>query len=83
MATVRLDFPDSIVLATGQSPEELADETKLLLALKLFERGRLSSGRAAELSGLSRVDFLFHAGRLGVPVADLDEEDLEREFAHE
>jgi predicted HTH domain antitoxin len=83
MTTVRLDFPDSIVLASGQSPEELADEARLLLALKLFERGRLSSGRAAELSGLSRVDFLFHAGRLGVPVADLDGEELDREFAHE
>lgn len=81
MATVHLEVPDSVLLATGQSAEELAREAKLLLAVKLFELGRISSGRAAELSDLPRVDFLLRAGRLGVPVADLDEEELEREFA--
>lgn len=81
MAIVPLDLPDSVLLATGQSADELAHEAKLLLALKLFELGRISSGRAAELSSLPRVEFLLTASRLGVPVADLDEEELEREFA--
>jgi predicted HTH domain antitoxin len=82
MTTIHLELPDSVLLATGQSPEELAQEAKLLLALKLFEDGRISSGRAAELSGLPRVDFLFRAGRMKVPVSDLDEEELEREFTN-
>ncbi|MEO5369850.1 MAG: UPF0175 family protein [Magnetococcus sp. DMHC-1] len=30
----------------------------LLTAIKLFELGRLSSGRAAELAGISRMEFL-------------------------
>lgn len=67
--------------ATGQSTDEFVQEAKLLLALKLFEVGRISSGRAAELSGLPRVEFLYQAGRLGVPVADLDDEEMDREFA--
>jgi predicted HTH domain antitoxin len=82
MTTIHLELPDSVLLATGQSPEEFAHEAKLLLALKLFEAGRISSGRAAELSGLPRADFLFRAGRKGVPVADLDEEELDREFTN-
>jgi hypothetical protein len=32
-----------------------------------------ASGRAAELCGMNRVDFLLLAGRTGVPVIDLDE----------
>ena len=80
MGHLAIEIPDDVVLATGQSPEEFAREAKLLLALKLFEQGRLSSGKASQLCGLGRVDFLLAAGRLGVPVADLDDEEMKREF---
>jgi predicted HTH domain antitoxin len=80
VASIRLDLPDSVLLAAGQSPEEFAREAKFLLALKLFEIGRISSGRAAALCELPRVEFLFRAGRMNVPVADLDDQELEREF---
>ena len=73
MANILLDLPDTLPLATGQSREEFLSEARFLLALKLFELGRISSGRAAELCGMGRVDFLFAAGKAGVPVADLDE----------
>lgn len=79
--TVRLELPDSVLQATGQSEDEFAEEARLLLALELFEMARISSGQAAELSGLSRVEFLFEAGRAGVPVADLDREEMSPEFA--
>lgn len=77
---IHLDLPDSLLLATGQSSEDFVREAKFLLAVKLFELGRISSGRAAELSELPRVEFMLRAGRLGVPLADLDEEELDREF---
>ena len=41
----------------GVSPETLANEAKFMLALKLFEVGRLSSGKAGELCGMGRVGF--------------------------
>jgi predicted HTH domain antitoxin len=81
MSTINIELPESLLLSTGQSQEEFVREAKFLLALKLFELGRLSSGRAAELSGMNRVDFLLLAGRSGVPVADLDDAEREREFS--
>jgi hypothetical protein len=42
--------------------------------------GRISSGRAGLLADIPRVEFLFRAGKMGVPVAELDEEELDREF---
>ncbi len=81
MGVIHVDLPESVLLATGQSEEEFVKEARFLLALKLFELGRLSSGRAGDLCGLPRVDFLLLAGKMGVPVADLEGEDLEREFA--
>ena len=80
MRTVTIELPENVLLATGQSREEFVREAKFLLALKLFELGRISGGRAAELCGLPRVDFLLTAGRMGVPVADLSPEEMEREF---
>ena len=78
---LRIELPDSVLLATGQSREDFLRDARLLLVLKLYELGRLSGGRAAELSGLSRAGFLTTASRLGTPVADLDDHDLARELA--
>jgi predicted HTH domain antitoxin len=80
---IHIDLPDSVLLTTGQSQEEFVKEAKFLLALKLFELGRMSSGRAAALCDLPRVDLLLLAGRAGVPVVDLEEEELRREFSRE
>ena len=55
--------------------------SRFLLAMKFFELGELSSGQAAEMCGISRVSFLFEAGKLGVPVAELSEDELSAEFA--
>lgn len=65
------------------SREGFVREAKLLAALKLFESGRISSGQAAELCGMPRLDFLLEAGRTGIPVADLEGEELDREFRSE
>lgn len=80
MATVKIELPADILLAVGLSSEQFVKEAKFLLALKLFELGRISSGKAAQVCGLNRIDFLLTAGRLGVPASDLDADELEREF---
>ena len=81
MHPLTIEIPENVLLATGQSREEFIREAKMLLAAKLFELGRLSSGKAAQLCGMGRVDFLFTVSRMGIPVADLDEEEIKREFA--
>jgi predicted HTH domain antitoxin len=80
MGAIHVDFPENILLTTGQSQEEFVKEAKFFVALKLFELGRVSSGRAADLCGIPRVEFLLLAGRAGVPLADLDAGELDREF---
>lgn len=77
MGVIHIDLPESVLLATGQSEEEFVQKAKFLLALKLFERGRISSGKAAEICGMGRVKFLLMAGRSGVPLADLDQDEDE------
>lgn len=75
-----IELPETVLLATAQTREEFVREAKFLLALKLFELGRLSSGKAAELCTMDRVDFLLSAGRMGVAIADPDEDEIADEF---
>jgi predicted HTH domain antitoxin len=81
MNSVMLEFPIEAMALPGSSWESLATEAKFMLALKLFEVGRLSSGKAGKLCGMGRVEFLFAAGRAGVAVLDLDADELSAEFA--
>jgi hypothetical protein len=80
MNTVMLEIPFDSLALPGASPESLVSEAKFMLALKMFEVGRLSSGKAGNLCGMGRVEFLFAAGRAGVPVLVLDDDELSEEF---
>lgn len=78
---LRIPYDDAVLLASGQNQQEFEKEARFLLAAKLFDLGRLSSGKAAELCGMGRVDFLFSLERAGVSAIQLREEDLEAEVA--
>jgi len=45
-----VDYGDDVLLSTGLSPSEFSREAKLLLAAKLYELGRLSSGKAVPVN---------------------------------
>jgi predicted HTH domain antitoxin len=60
-----------VLLETSLPQADFEREAKLLLAAKLFEMGRLSSGKAAELSGMGRVEFLMSLQRVGVSMSNL------------
>lgn len=72
--------PDNLLLSLKKSPKELEAEARLLLALKLFELGQISTGRTAELAGLPKVQFLHMLGRFGVSPFGDEPEELERDL---
>ena len=53
-----INVPEEVLLAEKTDEAAFAQELKLLAAIKLYELGRLSSGRAAELADMSRIEFL-------------------------
>jgi len=71
---------DDVLLSTAMRQEEFEREAKFLLAAKLYELGKLSSGKAASFCGKSRVDFLLSLSRIGVPMSNLGPEDAEDEL---
>ncbi len=79
MSTVQLEIPEEVLISLKQTPETIARELQILAAVKLFELGKLSSGRAAQLAGMSRVQFLLLLGQYQVSPFSLSTEELERD----
>ena len=64
----------------GLTPDEFRKEAKLLIAVKLHEMGRLSTGAAAALAGVPEPLFLTKLADYGVDTFDLTEEELQRDL---
>lgn len=82
MNRITIDCPDELLAALGSTPEQFEREAKLALAAKLYELGRVSSGIAARLAGMERVEFLLSLKRLGVSALNLTKEDLEHDLRY-
>ncbi len=78
--TLTIDYSDEILLALGCSPEQFNEEAKLLVAVKLCELGRLSSGAAAKLADIPKLLFLMKLADYGVDIFQLTEGDLQQDL---
>jgi predicted HTH domain antitoxin len=76
-----IDIPETVLLAEKTDEEAFAREVCMLAAVKLYELGRLSSGRAAELAGVPRVEFLLSLERYKVFALEAELNDLEQAHA--
>jgi predicted HTH domain antitoxin len=76
MSTMTLDCGPELAVALGRREADLEGEVRLASALKLFELGRISSGLAARLAGMARVEFLLLCGQYGVSVFQQTEKEL-------
>ncbi len=66
--------------ASGLTKDKIANESRKLLALKYFKDKTLSLGRAAELAGLSKWDFIEYLSENKVSVVNYDKDEITREF---
>ncbi len=78
-----IDLSEDLYLSlssVGLTKDKLARESKKLLALKFFKGKLLSLGKATELSGLSKWDFIDYLGENEVAVVDFDDDEIGREL---
>ena len=77
---LEMPYPDDLPEALGKTPAEFEQELRFLVAAKLYEMGRISSGRAAGLAGVGRIEFLNNLGRYRISAFNYPLEELEREI---
>jgi predicted HTH domain antitoxin len=78
-----IDYPEGLEKAVSTTQHEFEAQIRLMAALKMFELGKLSSGKAAQLAGTSRVEFFEMCGRYRVPVVNYSAEELEAELTQD
>ncbi|WP_417911819.1 UPF0175 family protein [Candidatus Electronema sp. TJ] len=80
MQMLSIPYSDDLLISTGQSKETLEQLLRFFLAVKLFELGRLSLGKAAQLCERSKLYFMEEIGRMGIPAINLDDGQIEDEL---
>ena len=76
MEQILVVFPKEIEEILGKNAEK---EIKILVAIKLWEDGKISLGKAAEIAGLTKEDFIAILSLRGISVIkeEVVKEDIE------
>jgi predicted HTH domain antitoxin len=77
---LKIKYPAGFEHAVHMTKEEMEQHIRLMAALKMFELGKVSSGKAAELAGMSRAEFLEACGRYRISVFNYPDEEIEEEI---
>ena len=80
MTTIQIECESELAVALGKRVTDLEQELRLASALKLFDMGRISSGLASRLAGMSRVEFLLQCGQYDVSIFQQNEQELDSDF---
>lgn len=79
---MEIEIPIYIPDSLQQTSDTFIQEARLAMASKLYEMGRLSSGTAAELAGMTRIQFLHALAAYNVPMLDLADDELFMDIQH-
>lgn len=58
MVQMTIEMPEGALAALHKDPQGFAQELRLAAAVKWYELRLVSQGRAAEIAGITRADFL-------------------------
>ena len=68
--TATAPYPDALPSVPLLAPQvEAGQDARLLLAARLFEARKITSGQAAKMAGISRVEFITKTASLGLTAA--------------
>lgn len=77
-----IPYPDDLLLSLKKSPQEFETEARLLLAVKLYEMDRVSTGVAARLAGISRVEFMLELAHFELSPMGQEPDELAEDLAN-
>ena len=80
MNTISIDLPETALAGFGKTPKDLGREILIAAIVKWFELGTISQGKAAEILGVSRAEFLEILARYRVSAWQYTKEELDEEL---
>jgi predicted HTH domain antitoxin len=79
--TVSFSVNADILLSLRESADEFTQNMRFLSALTLYRKNRLSLGKAAELAGYGKLDFIERMRLENEPIFDYDASEMDEIFS--
>jgi len=79
--TITIELDATLAALLQETNRPVQDAAREMIVLELYRRGSISSGRAGEIVGMPRLEFVRHASRLGIPAIDINPDEWEAEKA--
>jgi predicted HTH domain antitoxin len=76
-----IELPEEAFSALRETPERFAAEMRFVTAAHWYHEGRISGSKAAQIAGMTRLEFLDELARRRLDVIKVDQEQLSRELA--
>ncbi len=73
---ITIPIPQDIFITLNETEVELQHELQLLLAVQAYRQGKLTLGKAAQLAGMSRLEFENLLADYYIPISLLTVEDV-------
>lgn len=81
MGSITVVLDEELVGLLSQLNRPLEQAAREIIVLELYRRGLISSGKAAQLLGMSRLQLIQHASALGIPYFRFDQQEWNSEVA--
>lgn len=78
---MRVDLEEELGALLHALNKPLQETVREFVVLELYRRGAISSGKAAQLLGMSRWQFIHHASHLGLPYFEMTDDEWSAEHA--
>jgi predicted HTH domain antitoxin len=79
---IAISYPESLAFSLKMRNYEFEQEIKIISLVKLYELGKISSGVAANVLKISRLEFLKMLSFYNVSYFFVTNEELEADFAN-
>jgi predicted HTH domain antitoxin len=80
MVKLTIEMPEEALSALREVPERFAAELRFAAAVQWYHQGRISGSKAAQVAGMTRLEFLDELARRKLDVVRVDLDRLKREI---
>src|SRR5262249_6330463 len=81
MIKLTIELPEEALSALRETPERFALEMRFAAAVQWYHQGLISGSKAAQIAGMTRLEFLDELARRRLDVIKVDLEELRREIS--
>ncbi len=78
--SLHIKIPSHLFIALNKTEDELSKEMRLYTAIRFYQAGKLTIGKAAEFADLSRFEFENVLADNNIPISNLEIEDIKADL---